>query len=741
MAETLELGKGYVQIVPRAKGIKSAIQKELGIDGSQVGTKMGGNIMTGLGSGLKAVGGKFTSWITKPALAATAGLAAAAVFKGWKRVTELDAARGKLEAIGKTGKEVASIEKSALASVKGTAFAANEAMTAAASASAAGVKTGKDMTKYLSSVADAAAVAGTSMDDMGYIFNSVATKNKASNKELKQMAQRGIPIYQYLADTLGVTSEKVFDMAKSGEIDLADFRKAIEKNIGGAAKEMGWKTINGAIDNTMAALARAGEALFGNKTSKNATFAELIIPRLRSLVDYIDNVVTPKMTELGDKIRDAFLKVEGVLGQFSPGQLLAGFGALVALGPALSMIGNIFTAWHIIGPIFTGIGTAISGILPIFGTLITGVLHPIMAGLPMLQYALGGIGPLISSIGAALTSPVAIGIMAVGAITAIVAASKPLRTAIMDLAKAVFPAIMGVMNAVKPIISALVSELWSIAKTIGDNLAPIIKQLQPVLVGVFNAVAGFIKSAAPWIVGFIKTTGALIKSLVVIVSGTISAVITIIGKVAKTVMALPKTISKAWNTIKAATSKTWTAVCRFITTPFRNAWNTVKAIVTTIKDAVKFSGLSGIVKGVWNHIKDAISRPIQAAKDKVKGIIDAIKGFFHFSVPTPHIPLPHFSLQPAGWKIGDLVKGKIPSLGVSWYAKGGIVDDATLIGAGEAGSEAIVPLDPFWKKLENMNAGKNETYNITVNVDAQDLDGVMSVKDFVTMLQRAKAIA
>ena len=46
-------------------------------------------------------------------------------------------------------------------------------------------------------------------------------------------------------------------------------------------------------------------------------------------------------------------------------------------------------------------------------------------------------------------------------------------------------------------------------------------------------------------------------------------------------------------------------------------------------------------------------------------------------------------------------KGSLPHFHVGyWAAKGGIVDEATLIGAGEAGAEAIVPLDPFWKRLD-----------------------------------------
>lgn len=108
------------------------------------------------------------------------------------------------------------------------------------------------------------------------------------------------------------------------------------------------------------------------------------------------------------------------------------------------------------------------------------------------------------------------------------------------------------------------------------------------------------------------------------------------------------------------------------------------------------------INNVWSRIKETLLKPVRSAQAAIKGVIDRIKGFFSFSVPTPHIPLPHFSVKPAGWKVGDLLKGKIPSLGVSWYAKGGIVDDATLIGAGEAGAEGIIPLDPFWRRMDAM---------------------------------------
>ena len=44
----------------------------------------------------------------------------------------------------------------------------------------------------------------------------------------------------------------------------------------------------------------------------------------------------------------------------------------------------------------------------------------------------------------------------------------------------------------------------------------------------------------------------------------------------------------------------------------------------------------------------------------------------------------------------------MPSFDVWWGAKGGLMDRPTLFGAGEAGPEAIMPLDPFWKRMDDM---------------------------------------
>ena len=92
---------------------------------------------------------------------------------------------------------------------------------------------------------------------------------------------------------------------------------------------------------------------------------------------------------------------------------------------------------------------------------------------------------------------------------------------------------------------------------------------------------------------------------------------------------------------------------------------------------------------------NGIVEKFQGLKTKLSGIVDNIKNLFNFQFRLPQLKLPHLQVQ---WQdAGALAQffglTKIPHLSVAWYARGGIVDGATLIGAGEAGKEAIVPLE------------------------------------------------
>ena len=106
------------------------------------------------------------------------------------------------------------------------------------------------------------------------------------------------------------------------------------------------------------------------------------------------------------------------------------------------------------------------------------------------------------------------------------------------------------------------------------------------------------------------------------------------------------------------------------------------------------------VKDTFTKIGTTIKEKFNAAANTVKSIIDKIKGFFKFEWSLPKLKVPKFSITPAGWGVGDLLKGVIPKLGVTWNARGGVFDKPTLFnygnslqGIGENGAEAVVPLE------------------------------------------------
>ena len=150
-------------------------------------------------------------------------------------------------------------------------------------------------------------------------------------------------------------------------------------------------------------------------------------------------------------------------------------------------------------------------------------------------------------------------------------------------------------------------------------------------------------------------------------------------------------------------------------------WNVIKTNISTTVDNIKskllsgFSGIRDTVSSTFESIKTAIFSPIETAYNKVKGFIDDIKGVLNTTLDFPHIKVPHFHISGGEipWGIGG--KGTAPSVSVEWYAQGGMVSDATLIGAGEKGAELIWPsYDPYMEKYAKAIAKHMPNGGVTV---------------------------
>lgn len=137
--------------------------------------------------------------------------------------------------------------------------------------------------------------------------------------------------------------------------------------------------------------------------------------------------------------------------------------------------------------------------------------------------------------------------------------------------------------------------------------------------------------------------------------------------------------------------------------------------VSNVLDMMGFHGLAEQVRGIFEDIQKKITGPIESARDLVDKAVSKIKGFFPINIGKilDDIKLPHFTVDGGEFPYGVGGKGYMPSFDVTWNAKGGIFDGPSIIGVGEAGPEAVVPLSenrlrPLTDAIAEANARNNE---------------------------------
>lgn len=154
----------------------------------------------------------------------------------------------------------------------------------------------------------------------------------------------------------------------------------------------------------------------------------------------------------------------------------------------------------------------------------------------------------------------------------------------------------------------------------------------------------------------------------------------------------------------------------------------IKGAAAAVMEGVKgyfTTGLTfvdNLTGGKLSNIANSFKNKLNDAKNSVKGIIDKIKSFFNIDLKFKSIKLPHFkvSYDTSGVK-GDIAKALglegFPKISVDWYAKGAVFDKATILptayglkGVGEAGPEAVAPINVLQDYVEEAVENANSTY-------------------------------
>lgn len=543
------------------------------------------------------------------------------------------------------------------------------------------------------------------------------------------------------AKTSGLDTAQALDLTSRATRAAADGAAFYDKSIESVSESL-QSFLKGNFAND------AALGISATETTRNAAANKLYGKSFKDLSEAQKQLTLLQMVEDGNKLSGALGQaaresdgLENVMGNLKQ----AGTNALSAIGqPLLEMM----------IPVFQTLATIVKGVAELFNSLpdpvkdfivILGVALTIVGALAPIFLTLQAV--FMSSFGAMIAAALPIiGIISgvVVAIAAIVAIVKYLwetNEVFRDAVTTVWNAILEVINAVVSEISNFVMSIFGTVVTWWTENQELIRtSAETVWNAIYTVISTILDILGPLLQAgwdniqlIITTTWEIIKIVVE------TAINVVLGVIQAVMQIITGDWSGAWETIKGVFSTVWQAIQSIVQTIFSaiqsyisnilngisgtvsNIWNSIKDTVSNVLNAI-----SSTVSSVWEGIKSTISSAINGARDAVSSAIEAIKGLFNFNISWPHIPLPHFYVSGSANPLDWLSQG-VPSIGIEWYAKGGIMTKPTIFGmngnnimvGGEAGNEAVLPLNDktlgaIGRGIAQTMGGTSPTINITI---------------------------
>lgn len=777
-------------VVSGLKKIKVSMEEIKGRDGklNWEGLKKGGSATKALGEGITELGSSMTLGLTVPIVAA--GGAATSMAAGFDDAmsqvqgalggasTDMDGLRDLALQLGadtvfsatESAQAMVELAKGGLteAQIKGGALAASmdlaaagqlnladaaattvqmmgsfglgagdaariaNALAGAANASSADVS---DLTQAMSQCSAQAALAGWSLEDTAAalaLFADHGVKGSDAGTSLKTMLQR-----------LAAPTDQAAEAIAAYGLNIRDSNGQM-KDISGIADELTGK-LGGLSDAERDA---ALQTIFGSDASRAA--AILMQSGSEGLAKYIaaTNDATAAETMANAQKGELSWALENMGGAVESASIAFGTALAPAITAVAGVIGNVAEAF---ASLPAGVQTGIAVVLALVAAL-----GPLLMVIGSVVAALPAISEGFAVLGGALAIPLAPAAAVVAAIAAIAAAiyaawttSETFRAAVMAGVDAISSKVQEICAFLAPYVQAFLDQIVSTVQVAMDTLGPIIgavltvivSTVVPILTSIMDTVANVLATILATVTNIMAAVSTVIQGAWQIISGIFQTVLGVILAVTTGDFTM---LQQGVTSIMQGTMVAINGVMQTILSIVSGVWNTVKTVFIGACNAV-----SGAISGAFNGIKSVIDSTMNGAKSTVSGALSAISGFFAgLHLEFPHINLPHFSIS------GDfsIVPPSVPSISVSWYRTGAIAMGASVVGIGEAGPEAVVPLsgremDPYADAVArrlaargaDAGAGGTTVYNIgDVTLNMEQLRDLATLEDFVDLVLDAK---
>lgn len=399
------------------------------------------------------------------------------------------------------------------------------------------------------------------------------------------------------------------------------------------------------------------------------------------------------------------------------------------INPLLTTIGeNFSTLWS------EHIQPMVDKLLEFFGKLINGISELWNTWLvPIINWLVETLVPILTPIIESLWKTIS-GIFA----------------GIMDVLGGIWDALSGLIDFIVGVFTGDWEQAWEGIKEFFSGIWDAIKGIVET---VWNAICGIVETAINLVWGVIQAVLSTIQKIWEVIWNAISSVACAIWNVISSFIssaingiknvisnilnAIKNVWNNVWSTVKSVASSIWNGITGIISgvingikNTISNVLNTIKTIWTNIWNGLKTT-TTNIFNGIWNSIKGVINSILGGIEAMVNGVINGLNKMIgamnklSFDVPDW---VPGIGGNKFGFNIPTLNTISIPRL-----ARGGIVSQPTRAIVGEAGREAILPLennmgwvdeiiDKFIERIKELKEDDDGEININVILDGEIIE-------------------
>ena len=282
-------------------------------------------------------------------------------------------------------------------------------------------------------------------------------------------------------------------------------------------------------------------------------------------------------------------------------------------------------------------------------------------------------------------------------------ALQNLQSAFATLGGAIAEALLPIIQTLAPLIKNLADWFTSLPDGVQQAIV-----IFTALMTVFGLLLPVILAI---VVGF-GSFGAILLPIIGIAAG-IAAAITAVILIIQNWGSICEWFGNLWNAIWSGVTSFFGGVGQSIQDTWNGAMDWIKQKADDAKSGIlsTFQGIEDGCINAFNSVKDGITNAISTAYNNVKYWFQKIEDTLSGTLSFPNIKMPHFSITGSF----NLNPPKVPTFGVQWYAKGGVLTKPTLfgmngdqaMGGGDAGPEAVAPISVLQQYVSQAVEGSN----------------------------------